>query len=88
MKVPVKAMKIVCDVCGRTYENYNGWTCIVGDEDGSEMMSDAIDDDWMELGGKLYCPDCYDINENDDVITKDGRIFDFETEEEKCNETC
>ena len=88
MKVLVKAMKIVCDCCGETYYDGNDFCCYVGDEDGSEMLSHAIDNDWIELGGKLYCPDCYDINENDDVITKDGRIFDFETEEEKCNETC
>lgn len=33
MLIPVTAMKLVCDCCGETYENYNGWTCIVGDVD-------------------------------------------------------
>ena len=80
-------MRIVCDVCRKTYENQFGWSCIVGDEDGSDMLSQAISDYWIELGGKIYCPDCYDFTENYDLITKEGRIFDIKTEEEICNET-
>lgn len=87
MKVPVKAMKIICDVCGQTYENYNGWTCIVGDDDGSDIRNDAIDNGWLCIGDKDYCPKCHYLNDEDHFVCKDGRVYDFETEDEICNET-
>lgn len=81
MKVQVTAMKLVCDCCGETYEDNNGWTCIVGDVDGSDIEQEALNDDWLELGGKHYCPKCYSIDEDDNYVTKDGCVYDGETEE-------
>ena len=81
MKVPVKSMKIVCDHCGETFEDGRGWSCIVGDEDGSEILGEAFDKDWMELGGKHYCPDCYHWDDDDNIVCNDGRKFDGDTHE-------
>ena len=51
-----------------------------------DAISDALDNaNYKELGGKFYCPKCYSyavINEQDVIVTKDGRRFWDETEEE------
>lgn len=52
----------------------------------SDAINDALDNaNYKELGGKFYCPKCYSyavINEQDVIVTKDGRRFWDETEEE------
>lgn len=51
-----------------------------------DAINDALDNaNYKELGGKFYCPKCYSyavINEQDVIVTKDGRRFWDETEEE------
>ncbi|MBO7684902.1 MAG: hypothetical protein J6V72_00865 [Kiritimatiellae bacterium] len=43
---------------------------------------DAQEADFINLGGKDYCPNCYTIDENDNYVTKDGKVFDGDTQEE------
>lgn len=55
----VKMYQAVCDGCG--YEFYE--TC--------PTENDAIDgvvffENWQEINGKLYCPDCVEWNEETD----------------------
>ena len=89
MKVPVQAMKIVCDHCGELYENGNGYTCWVGDEDGSQIEEDAVCDEWFRTkDGKHYCPKCYKGTDDEGhVHTADGKVYDWYTEEEVKNES-
>lgn len=53
-KTPLFGLK--CDLCGRTFEDLGGFTCW---EDESAVCEFAHDNEWMEIGGKWYCPDCY-----------------------------
>lgn len=48
-----------CDRCGELYEDgeYSFWT----DEDS--VIERAYEDDWIELKGKHYCPNCHEIDE-------------------------
>jgi len=84
MKQEVKAVVIVCDCCGERYRDEEGFACYVGDEDGSQIWNDADNDEWLEFGGRHYCPHCYSFDKDDEniVITKDGHKYDWETEEE------
>ena len=81
MKVEVKAMKIVCDCCGETYHDGNDFCCYVGDEDGSDIRNGAINNGWLCIGDKDYCPECHYLNDEDHHVCKDGRVYDYETEE-------
>ena len=53
-KTPQFGLK--CDLCGKTFESFEGYFCW---EDEGCTEEHARDDDWMEIGGKWYCPDCY-----------------------------
>ena len=37
---------------------------------------------FKELGGKHYCGDCWHYDDDDNIVTKDGRKFNGDTEEE------
>jgi len=82
MKQEVKSTIIVCDSCGKHYEDGNGMVCYLGDTDGSEIEQEALSSDWLYLGGKHYCPDCYELDNEDHYHTKDGKVWDADTEEE------
>lgn len=30
---------------------------------------------WQHLGGKDYCPDCWHWDDNDNIVTADGKIW-------------
>ena len=57
---------ITCDNCEIPYEEistgFNLWI------DFSTAEESAIENEWYELGGKHYCPDCYKIDDNDKLI--------------------
>ena len=75
-------MIIVCDSCGKHYEDANGMVCYLGDIDGIMIEQEAIDSEWASLGDKHYCPDCYEIDNEDNYHTKDGKVWDADTEKE------
>lgn len=84
MKEEVKVVVIVCDCCGERYGDEESVAFYFGDEDGSWIWNDADNAEWLEFGGKHYCPDCYSHDKDDEsiIITKDGHMYDWETEEE------
>ena len=45
-------------------------------------MSVAMESDFCTLGGRDYCPDCVSVDDEDNIITKDGRKYNGETYEE------
>ncbi len=59
---------IVCDVCGDDigdHQFYSGWF------DKNTVEEIAMENDWLKLEDKHYCPSCFDIDdENDKVIIK------------------
>ena len=57
---PVTMYSVVCDRCGKTF----------GEDDGSIAWTDicsareqAMESEWVEIGDKHYCPDCYDFDD-------------------------
>ena len=76
MLVKADCYNVKCDCCGN-FANEEEW---VADETAAKQ--DAEYYDFLHLGGKDYCPDCYHYDDNDRIITKDGRVFDGETYEE------
>lgn len=49
------------------------------DEDGAKEK--VYDSDWKVLGEKHYCPKCWHYDENDNIVTADGNVWDEDTEE-------
>lgn len=37
---------------------------------------------WLELGGKDYCQDCWHYDDDNHIVTADGKVWDEDTEEE------
>lgn len=66
-----KAYGVQCDVCSKVYMNeYSGfslWT------DESSPREEAQDDHWLIEDGKCYCPDCFEIDEEDNVTIKEKK---------------
>ena len=65
---------IKCDCCGRVINDE--W---LPDVKAAEL---ELEETGVKLGGRHYCFDCYDYNDNMDIVTKDGRKFDGRTEKE------
>ena len=67
---------IECDVCGCLYSK-ESW------EASPEYFSgEPENDEWLKLGGKDYCPDCWEFDEDDNIITSDGKRWNSKTYEE------
>ncbi|ROT06815.1 hypothetical protein EEL33_08585 [Muribaculaceae bacterium Isolate-037 (Harlan)] len=60
---------VKCDRCYEIYENGDG--CTVS-SDKHDMEEEACENDWQEVDGRHYCPDCYTRDENDEdkIIVK------------------
>ena len=67
---------IKCDCCG-TLASKDYWQV---DEENAKEDADCAE--FFNLGGKHYCQNCYRYDENDRIVTKDGRVFDEDTLEE------
>ena len=49
---------IICDRCGKSLINESE-TCYP-DKDSALMVAEQSE--WLEIGGKHYCPDCYELD--------------------------
>ncbi len=67
---------IKCDVCGCLCDNELWHT----DSQGIKAIAD--ESGWIKLGGKDYCPDCWEYDENGDIVTADGKLWDIKTRKE------
>lgn len=58
----------ICDVCKEAwYNDHHGWSAM-NDESGlKEMLSN---DEWHLKDGKTYCPSCFEIDDEDNLIIK------------------
>ncbi len=60
---------VQCDICGKVYMNeYSRETLFVNAKLAKE---EAQEDQWLIEDGKCYCPDCFEIDEDDNVIIKE-----------------
>lgn len=68
----VKSYCLRCDNCDKMYiENCNNY-CIWLEE--NIAIENAMDEDWIEHEGKHYCPSCYEVDDNDNVIIKESEV--------------
>ena len=61
----IECVIITCDNCEAPYEDCSGFSIW---PDKSSV--DPKDDDWYVDEDKHYCPSCYTIDENDNLILK------------------
>ena len=56
---PVTMYSVVCDRCGKTFEADGNiaWT------DRQSARFYALESEWVEIGDKHYCPDCYEYDD-------------------------
>lgn len=65
------AYGVQCDVCGKVYMNeQSGFTLFT---DANSAKEEAQDDYWLIEDGKCYCPDCFEIDEDDNVTVKEKK---------------
>jgi hypothetical protein len=63
----IKMYTCCCDRCGVSADDgteYGGWY------DEHRAMDAALEEDWEEIDGGIYCIDCYEINDNDEFVIK------------------
>lgn len=58
---------VKCDNCGKVNENYDGISFWASKECALEL---SVGEDWEEIEGKHYCPDCFEVNDEDEIIIK------------------
>jgi len=63
----VKMFTIVCDGCGKDVNSNTEFSCW---SDEGYLEDIAYDSDWKQVDKKHYCTDCYDYNDNDELIIK------------------
>ena len=59
----IKCIIISCDVCDKTFENYNGFSIFY---DQHNVHPEDIG--WYVEKGKHYCPECHKIDEDGFLI--------------------
>ena len=60
---------IICDRCGKSLIEEDN-TCYP-DTESAELI--ALNSGWITIGGKHYCPDCYELDDvMDEYIPKKG----------------
>lgn len=64
MKAKGTFYAIKCDCCGECYDPNN------------ELATIATECGFKHLGGRDYCPDCWERDDDDIIHTKDGRKWD------------
>jgi hypothetical protein len=65
----VTMFTIICDGCGKDVcdgTEYSAWY------DTSYVVDSAIEENWHVEDGKHYCPDCFEYDDDDNLIIKGG----------------
>lgn len=78
MIVDRKFYNIQCDHCGALLDEENWW-------DDKDALTTTIlpECNWIECeGGRHYCESCYHIDDDDNIVTKDGRKWNYDTHKE------
>lgn len=65
----VKMYSVVCDRCGKSFiDKFNG---IVAWLDEGTAKEQAMESEWIEIGDKHYCQDCYEFDDElDECVPK------------------
>lgn len=63
----VKMFTIICDGCGKDVNSDLEFSCW---NDESYLEDIRTDSDWEKVDEKHYCTNCYEYDENDNLIIK------------------
>jgi hypothetical protein len=56
-----------CDNCGKDFENHEGYLTFYD----SDILQEELDEDeWYTKEADHYCPNCYHIDDEDNLIIK------------------
>ena len=59
---------IKCDACGRLIDDETWW------DDKDALTTQILNDcNWIECEGSHYCDECWSHDDDDNIVTKDGR---------------
>ena len=59
---------IKCDACGRLIDDETWW------DDKDALTTQILNDcNWIECEGRHYCDECWEHDDDDNIVTKDGR---------------
>lgn len=61
----VECIMVSCDNCKETYRDDNSGFSIFLDKGTANEY--ACNDEWYEVDGKHYCPECHTINDEDEL---------------------
>lgn len=67
---------VKCDCCGKLADE-EMWQ----NEEGVIRGEIMPEENWKTLGGKDYCPDCWHYDDDDNIVTADGHVWNTDTEE-------
>ena len=72
MKVSELFYNVKCDCCGELLDPEMWY------EEDDPIGQIYDEEGWKHFGDKDYCMECWQWNDEDCIVTKDGRIFDEE----------
>ena len=59
---------IKCDACGRLIDDEMWW------DDKDALTTQILNEcNWIECEGRHYCDECWEHDDDDNIVTKDGR---------------
>lgn len=65
----VKMYSVICDRCGKIF--IDEFNCIAAWLDEGTAKEQAMESEWVEIGNKHYCPDCYEFDDElDEYVPK------------------
>ena len=68
----VKSYALICDNCGKTYiENYHDYSVWL---EPDTAIEEAEYEDWIEHEDKHYCPNCYELDDDDNIVIKNNKV--------------
>lgn len=68
----VKSYSLICDNCGKTYtESYCDYSIWL---EPDRAIEEAEYDEWVEHEDEHYCPNCYEVDDDDNIIIKNNKV--------------
>jgi len=61
---------VICDNCGKDLCEGQEFSCWNDDLTAHEL---AMEENWIKEESKHYCPDCYDYDDNDNLVINESR---------------
>ena len=76
MIVDRQSHNIKCDACGRLIDDETWW------DDKDALTTQILNDcNWIECEGRHYCDECWEHDDDDNIVCRDGRKYNGNTNE-------